>query len=84
MNAAQILETGLAMISKNPRLATQKNINSVRIAASLKWQQEEMGGIEHVQFSYRNGTPIVPPDHCAHPINLVRRGFIDGQGWPKP
>lgn len=49
----------------------------------MQWEREEMGGLEHVQFAYRNGTPIVPIGHCGHPLELVKRGYIDGKGWPK-
>ena len=41
-----------------------------------------MGGLEYVQFAYRNNTPIVPPNHVCHPIELVKRGYVDGKGWP--
>jgi len=83
MNAAQLLSEGLERIAENPALATETNVLNLRIAARLKWEQEEMGGIEHVQFAYRNNTPIVPMGHCGHPIELVKRGYIDGLGWPK-
>jgi hypothetical protein len=83
MSARDILHTGIEMFADNPELLTVKNALALRMAASLKWQQEEMGGVEHAQFAYRNDTPIVPPTHECHPINLVKRGFIDGEGWPK-
>ena len=83
MTATQILDEGVRRMAKDPSLATQANVVNLRIAAGLKWQQEEMGGVEHVQFAYRNRTPIVPPGHCCHPVELVKRGYVDGQGWPK-
>lgn len=70
-------------MAMRPDMATMTNICNLRIAGRLKWEQEEMGGLEHVQFAYRNGTPIVPPGHCGHPTELVKRGFVDGVGWPK-
>ena len=82
MNSRELLSEGLSIIAQQPQLATLQNLTNVRIAARLKWEQEEMGGIEHVQFAYRNGTPIVPIGHCGHPLELVKRGFVDGVGWP--
>jgi len=66
-----------------PLAQTMQDVVNIRIAGRFAWQEKEMGGIEHVQFAYRNNTPIVPPGHCGHPLELVKRGFIDGQGWPK-
>lgn len=65
-----------------PRATNLRDQTNVRIAARLAWEEKELGGIEHVQFAYRNGTPIVPPGDCCHPVELVKRGYIDGQGWP--
>lgn len=62
---------------------SKKDILNIRLAARLKWEEYEMGGIDNVQFAYRNNSPIVPPGHCGHPIELVRRGFVDGKGWPE-
>jgi hypothetical protein len=59
------------------------DLNNIRMAGRFAWEQKEMGGLEYVQFAYRNNTPIVPPGHCGHPLELVKRGFIDGEGWPK-
>lgn len=83
MTARQILAEGVRIMVDNPQTVTPLNIINLRIAARLKWEEEEMGGLEHVQFAYRNGTPIVPPNHCGHPTQLVKRGFIDNVGWPK-
>lgn len=63
--------------------ASPKDVLNMRMACRIKWEQQEMGGIEHVQFAYRNSTPIVPPGHPGHPLELVKRGYIDGQGWPE-
>lgn len=65
-----------------PNARTLTDHCNIRIAGRFAWQEKEMGGIEHVQFAYRNDTPIVPPGHCGHPLELVKRGFIDGKGWP--
>lgn len=59
------------------------DVLNIRMAARLAWEQKELGGLEHWQFAYRNNTPIVPVGHCCHPIELVKRGFVDGKGWPK-
>lgn len=83
MKAREILAEGVQKISENPHLLTTRNVMNLRIAASLAWQEEEIGGLEHLQFAYRNGTPIVPPGHVGHPVELVKRGFIDGHGWKK-
>lgn len=83
MTAREILGTGVALMVDNPTLQTAANRTNLCIAARLKWEQEEMGGLAHVQFAYRNGTPIVPPGHCGHPVELVSRGYVDGKGWPK-
>ena len=83
MNAHQIIEEGVAILAQRPDMATMTNICNLRIAARLKWEQEEMGGLEHVQFAVRNNTPIVPPGHVCHPTELVKRGYVDGSGWPK-
>lgn len=83
MNARQLLHEGLAMMERNRALATVQNMANLQIAAGLTWQREEMGGEEHLQFAIRNNTPVVPPGHECHPIELVKRGFIDGEGWPK-
>lgn len=66
-----------------PHAKNVTDVNNIRIAARLRWEQKEMGGLEHVQFAYRNSTPIVPVGHCCHPFELVKRGYIDGSGWPK-
>lgn len=83
MTSREILAEGVAILTQRPGMATLENICNLRIAARLKWEQEEMGGLEHVQFSVRNNTPIVPPGHVGHPIELVKRGYVDGTGWPK-
>lgn len=83
MTSSEILDHGLSMFIAQPRLVTRTNIMNLRVAASLAWQQEEMGGIEHFRFALRNGTPVVPPGHCCHPVELVKRGYVDGKGWPK-
>ena len=83
MTSRQILAEGVKMLARRPDMATIQNVCNLRIAASLTWQREEMGGMEHLQFALRNNTPIVPPGHCCHPVELVRRGFVDGVGWPK-
>lgn len=83
MTAREILSEGAAILSQCPGLATKQNVVNIRYAARLKWEQEEMGGLEHVQFAYRNGTPIVPLGDCCHPMELVKRGFVDGKGWPR-
>ena len=83
MNSRHILNTGLNLIDADARLDTPWNIMNVGLACRMKWEVEEMGGIEHVQFAHRNRTPIVPPGHCGHPIELLKRGFIDGKGWPE-
>lgn len=84
MNSREILEEGVKLMVADPGLQTFQNMMNVRIAARLTWELEEMGGAEHVQFAYRNRTPIVPLGHCCHPLELVKRGFVDGVGWPKP
>ena len=66
----------------DPSLSTL-DVLRIRLAASFAWQEKEMGGIEHVQFSYANGTPIVPPGDPCHPVQLQARGYRDGIGWPK-
>lgn len=66
-----------------PCAKNMQDFTNIRIAGRLAWEQKEMGGIEHVQFSHRNNTPIVPLGHCCHPVELVKRGYIDGHGWPK-
>jgi len=83
MTSREIIADGMNIFAGNPDLLTMQNLCNLRMAARLKWEQEEMGGIEHVQFAYRNGTPIVPPGDCGHPLELVRRGFVNGVGWPK-
>lgn len=65
-----------------PSATNMKDHCNIRMAARFAWERKEMGGAEHVQFAYRNRTPIVPVGHCCHPIELVKRGFIDGIGWP--
>lgn len=62
---------------------TLTDICNLRMAARFAWQIKEMGGLEHVQFAYRNNTPIVPPGHCGHPTQLISRGFVDGIGWER-
>jgi hypothetical protein len=47
-----------------PLAQTMQDVVNIRIAGRFAWQEKEMGGIEHVQFAYRNNTPIVPPGHC--------------------
>jgi len=81
MLARELLHEGAAIIGRSPRMATINNKLNILTAARFKWQQEEMGGAEHVQFALRNNTPIVPLGHAAHPIELVRKGFVDGKGW---
>jgi hypothetical protein len=66
-----------------PFARTFTDAANIRIAGRMAWEEKEMGGIEHVQFAHRNNTPIVPQGHCCHPLELVKRGFIDGHGWPK-
>ncbi len=83
MSSREILAEGMNILAGNPDMMTMQNICNLRIAARLKWEQEEMEGLEHVQFAYRNNTPIVPPGHCGHPLELVKRGFVDGIGWQK-
>lgn len=83
ISARELLTEGIRIFAHRQEMATKTNILNLRIAARLKWEQEEMGGIEHVQFAVRNNTPIVPPGHCAHPVELVKRGYIDGIGWPQ-
>lgn len=83
MTSREIIAEGMNIFSGNPDMLTMQNICNLRMAARLKWEQEEMGGLEHVQFASRNDTPIVPPGHCAHPLELVKRGFVDGVGWTK-
>ena len=61
----------------------RRDILNIMLAARIAWEEKEMGGIEHVQFSYRNGSPIVPFGHCGHPTELVKRGFVDRKGWPQ-
>lgn len=65
-----------------PHAQTFTDQCNIRIAARLAWEQKEMGGIEWAQFAHRNNTPIVPMGHCCHPIELLKRGFKDGTGWP--
>lgn len=83
MTSREIIETGLGIFTECPEMMTKTNFLNLQLAARLKWEQEEMGGLEHVQFAHRNGTPIVPPGHCGHPTDLVKRGFVDGVGWTK-
>ena len=66
----------------SPTQTLTDNFN-IRIAGRLAWERKEMGGIEFVQFAHRNNTPIVPFGHCGHPVELLKRGYIDGKGWPK-
>lgn len=82
MTSRQIINTGINIFVKKPHLLTKTNAMNLRLAARFIWEQEEMGGLEHVQFAYRNGTSIVPIGHECHPLKLVERGFIDGKGWP--
>lgn len=82
MDSKTILSVGVSLMARNPALATRQNVANLRIAAALAWQREEMGGEEHLQFAHRNSTPVVPPGHECHPVELVKRGFIDGKGWP--
>lgn len=81
LTSKEIIQRGLSMLAENPDLGTLQNIVNLRMAARLTWEKEEMGGLEHVQFAHRNGTPIVPVGHCCHPLELVKRGFVDGVGW---
>jgi len=83
MTSQEIIAEGMKKLAQNPAMATMGNFANLRIAARLTWECEEMGGEEYVQFAYRNGTPIVPPGHECHPLELVKRGYIDGVGWPK-
>jgi len=83
MTAAQLLDEGVSILVQNPHLNTVKNCMNLRIAASLKWQEEEIGGLEYLQFARRNNTPIVPIGDVCHPLELLKRGYIDGKGWPK-
>lgn len=83
MNSRQIIEEGIAILAQRPHLATVTNICNLRIAARLKWEEEEMGGLEYIQFARRNNTPIVPCGHVCHPIELVKRGYVDCIGWPE-
>lgn len=83
MTSREIITEGMNIFSNNTNMLTMSNICNLRIAARLKWEQEEMGGLEHVQFASRNNTPIVPPGHCGHPVELVKCGFVDGKGWPE-
>lgn len=66
------------------RAKTVADVANIRMAARFAWERKEMGGEEHWLFAHRNGTPIVPPGHECHPIELVKRGYVDGKGWPKP
>lgn len=83
MTSREIIEKGMSKFAEDPSLLTKKNIFNLRIATRLVWEQEEMGGLGHVQFAYRNDTPIVPLGHECHPLELIKRGYIDGKGWPK-
>jgi len=58
------------------------NVQNLSIAMRLAWEKKELGSIEAWQFAHRNGTPIVPVGDCCHPFELVKRGYIDGFGWP--
>lgn len=82
MTAREILDRGFRILETNPATRTRQNVVNIRIAARFAWEREEMGGKEHLDFAYRNGTPIVPPGHCGHPLELVKRGYVDGKGWP--
>lgn len=64
-----------------PYAKTFQDMVNLRMAGRLAWEEKEMGGIEHVMFARRNDTPIVPIGHCGHPLELVKRGFVDGHGW---
>jgi hypothetical protein len=83
MTSHEILDTGSALLAQRPHMATPTNVANLLLAAALTHHREEMGGLEHVQFAYRNDTPIVPPGHECHPVELVKRGYVDGVGWPK-
>lgn len=58
------------------------DVQNVGMAGRMAWEKKELGSDEAWLFAHRNGTPIVPPGHCGHPDELVKRGFIDGFGWP--
>lgn len=83
MNSHEMLQEGVDIFFQCPEMVTMQNVCNLRIAARLKWEQEEMGGLEYVQFAYRNNTPIVPIEHECHPIELMKRGYVDGVGWPE-
>ncbi len=85
MGLNRLLHETLRLLDNPPEVPERQIFNldtmNIQIAARASWQMKEMGGLEHVQFAFRNDTPIVPPGHPAHPIELVKRGFIDGRGW---
>ena len=78
MNDDDILD---ACAEALPSARTTEDIMSIRVAARFSWMRKEMGGMEHVLFAHRNNTPIVPFGHECHPVELVKRGFVDGIGW---
>lgn len=79
--APRLMETLARTACK--RKVTPLEMLNLRLVGRLAWERKEMGGEEHVQFAYRNGTPIVPPGHSCHPVELVKRSYVDGKGWPE-
>lgn len=55
--------------------ATDYQVLQIRTAARFAWMRKEMGGQEYVDFAHKHNTPIVPPNHPGHPLNLIKNGW---------
>lgn len=64
-----------ANILINSKGLSLKDECNLKIAGRFAWERREMGGEKYWLFAYKFGTPIVPPGHCCHPKQLIKRGW---------
>lgn len=70
-----------------PRAVETENehdITNLALAGRFAWERKELGSREAWVFAHRYDTPIVPPGHCCHPHEMVRRGWIPSDSEQSP